>query len=889
MGGQAAQLQVVPDIVRGLRHSPRCHECPLVGADGTPNRTVPGEGARDPKWIALGEGPGRVELMEGRPFVGPSGAMLMRVLHAVEVERTDIWITNSTLCAPRTKTDEEMQKARECCKPRLDQELAGFPGKPILTLGAIAAQTLLGGHYKITDMAGALQDVDVDGSGERPIIATHHPARILRGGDGETTSDRAVDLLYWNLIYDAAKIDALADGRQVRFTYDIEIEADDPARALGLMQWMHADVQRAKHCAIDVETDGLNARKVGLTAIAVSTLDWALSLSYPMFTGRFGDETWKLFRDLYTDAAITKVFHNRQFDQLVLSRYGLKAAGPIHDTMLKHHAAFPGQSHKLQDVATQFFAIRPWKAEFRRGTDEKGRSATVEDLLIYNAQDTLVTARLDPILDDCIVQTETCDVYETDNALAPIAMNMEVVGVPIDLHRNAELREHFDEIITRTQTAIETAAGDPLLRADFLDQLALIRALKPRKHDPPEFLARHAKRLDEFTHGIRKKKHPDQFLKGKGPVTFKVSNPDHIAAYLKARGHSLWKVTRGGKPSTAKDVLEGLAHIEDVRTILEFREAAKLQSTFVVGLPIERSRQGSRWGRLHSTWDIHKITGRWGSSPNIQNWSKGNMRGRPNLRSQVKAPPGRRLVGADYAQLEARIIGMMSGDPFLVSIFMDGFGDCEAGCAPDREPVKFCQRHDLHTVFAVEVFPEFFNFNKDEKKELRDLTKRGEYGGFYGGSDDTLYQSIVKEFPDVTPGAVAKITTTIRDRMPGVESWHHKLMRDAMAGEIRSAVLGRRRTFPLGNAELTVVYNFPVQATGADIIDLGILALEPQLPHDAHIIIHGHDALVVDCAEHDAPRVATTMTEALSMEIEHNGTRMFYPANAAIGDCWTEV
>jgi uracil-DNA glycosylase family 4 len=850
---------------------------------------VPGEGARDPKWIAVGEGPGRVELQEGRPFVGPSGGMLMRVLHSVEVERADVWITNATLCAPRSKTLDEMTKARECCKPRLDAELAGFAGKPILAMGAIAAHTLLGDHYKISEMAGALQEVDVDGTGKRDIIATHHPARILRGGDGEKASDRAVDLLFWNLIYDAAKVNALADGRQVRFSDDVEIEAYDRERAHDLMLDMHADVLKRKHCAIDVETDGLNARKVGLTAIAISTTEWSLSLAYPMFVGGIGDETWKLFRSIYVHASITKVFHNRLFDELVLRRYGLRTAGPVQDTLLKHHAAFPGQSHKLQDVATQFFAIRPWKSEFRRGTDDKGRPDSIDNLLTYNARDTLVTARLDPVLDDCLIATNTADVYEADNSLAPIAMNMEVIGVPIDCQRNAELREHFAEIIERTRTTVERTASDPKLREGFLDQLALIRALKKRKYDPGDFLARHAKRYDELKNGIRKKKKPDECLKGKEPVQFAVSNPDHIAAYLKARGHSLWKVTKGGKPSTAKDVLEGLAHIEDVRTILEFREAAKLQSTFVVGLPIERSRQGSRWGRLHSSWDIHKITGRWGSSPNIQNWPKANMRGRPNLRSQVVAPPGRKLVGADYAQLEARIIGMMSADPFLVSVFMDGFGDCEAGCRPDIEPIKFCPEHDLHTVFAVEVFAGFQDYGKDEKKELRDLTKRGEYGGFYGGADETLYQSIVKEFPDVTQAAVAKITSTIRERMPGVEAWHHQLVRDAMSGEIRSAIFGRRRTFPLGNAEMTVVYNFPVQATGADIIDMGIIELDPLLPRDAHIIIHAHDALVVDCREQDAEHVAKQMTAALSMTVEFNGVEMFYPANAEIGDSWTEI
>lgn len=936
----APKLDIVPDIVRGPRTSPLCHECPLAGADGKPLRPVAGEGAAAPRWIALGEGPGNVEAMEGRPFVGPSGRMFQRALKATNVERHDIWITNTTLCLPKQKTDTEMRRARECCAPRLREELAQFPDVPVLTLGAIAAHATLGDTFSINQLASSLNDVDVDGTGPRAVIPTHHPARILRGGDGQSMSDRAVDTLYLNLVYDTAKVNALGLGHNVRFTDDIQYEAHDVGNAEALMAAMFTDVQRLKHCAIDVETDGLNARKVNLTAIAVATTEWALSLAYPTC---WTPPVWRLFRQIANAEDITKVFHNRQYDELVLLRYGIVMNGPVHDTLLKHHAAFPGSSHKLQDVATQFFAIRPWKAEFRRGTDEKGKAATIDDLLKYNARDTLVTARLDVTLDECITQTNSHRCYDTDNALAPIAMQMEIAGIPVDQRRRFELKKHFDAIIKRTRAEIEHNANDPAIYDRFVDQLALTRAITKRKNDPPDFLTRHQLRYDQLRNGLRRKKplpgewycptcgavgegfelppaccrqspvwqrEPLIYLKGKEPVAFSVSNADHIGAYLKARGHRLYRVTAGGKTCTSKDVLEELTHIADVRTILEFREAAKLNSTFVEGLPVETDarhqekvtiattdaegrmlvRAIRRWGRLHSSWDIHKITGRWGSSPNVQNWPKAlQKRNRPNLRTQVVAPPGRLLVGADYAQLEARIIGMLSGDPFLVSVFMANYGACDAGCRPDQEPVKFCPVHDLHTVFSIEVFAGFMNYGKEERKELRDLVKRGEYGGFYGGSVETLYASIVKEMPDVTLADVARIVQVIASRMPGVETWHQQLVRDAMSGEIRSAILGRRRTFPLGNGELSVIYNFPVQATGADIVDLGILRLVPELPDDCHLILQGHDAIVLDVPEDIAEDVAPLVTECLSQEFEVNGTKMFYPANAAIDKCWANV
>lgn len=888
------KLKTVPDgIVRGADRSPLCHECPFSNKHGEPHRPVPGEGPENPTWIAIGEGPGKTEVQLGRPFVGPSGRLFSRVLKANNINREDIWVSNSTLCIPsnRKKTDTELQKARECCKPRFEAELARFPGKPILGLGGIATKALLGDKFKITQVASSLQDVDVDGTGERPVIVTYHPALILRGGDGKSTSSRAVDALFLNLVYDAGKIQALADGRPIRFSEDVFFEAEDPERALELWQRVVKDIYEVGSCAIDVETDSKKPGEANLTAIAFATVNFGVSLAYELFSPRtkVGRALWDLTVKVCTDPEIRTIYQNRIFDVQILDEYGVEVAGDIDDVMLKHHAAFPGSSHKLQDEATQFFAIRPWKAEFREGKDEKGKPASVESLLEYNAKDALCTVRLDKPLNQCLDASKSWNAYMLDNAVAPIAMRMEQVGIPIYLPRNRELHDHFQEIIKRTREAITGRTRTPEFREKFIDQLALIMARKKRKDDPSDFLSRHAIRFDELFNGIRKKTKPDEFLKDKGPKQFDIGNDNHIAPYLMALGYRLSKVTPTGKPSADKNVLETLTHIEEVRTILEFREARKLDSTFVAGLPIEPTEH-KNWGRVHSSWDVHKITGRWGSSPNIQNWPKQNMKGRPNLRTQVVAPPGRLLVGADFAQLEARIIGMMSGDPFLVGTFMDNYGKCPMDCVPEKEPEKFCPLHDVHTVFALEVFSGFDKMGKGEKKELRDLIKRAEYGGFYGGELSTLYASIVKEFPHVTMGEVGKVLQIITSRMPGVGAWHQQLLKQATRdGEIRTAISGRRRTFPLGNADPNVVYNFPVQGTGADIVDIGVLALDPLRPNDCELIIQGHDALVYECDEDDAEEWAEIVTETLTQVHSHNGVEMIYPANAGVDKCWANV
>ena len=876
-------LSVVPELARGPAESPDCADCPL-SEDGKPKKPVPGEGPYDPKWIAVGEGPGQVEVLRKRPFVGPSGRLLNKIIERIGADRDEIWVTNATNCQPRPGAN--LEDARECCKPRLEEELSKFPGRPILALGAVAAQTFLGPATKIMAVAGSLHDVDVDGTGPRPLIPTIHPAAILRGGGAGPKRDRALDLAIWDLTYDAGKVAALGDGKDIRFSEDIEIEVEDPDRALKLVEGIYEDLVRIGHGAMDVETDGLNVRTVHLTAIGIATPSRGVCVDYKLCTR----EVWRVIRALYSHAKIHLDFHNRQFDEGVLARYGLRPRREMRgDTLLKDHAAFPGAPHDLQRVMTRFFAIRPWKSDFRGGR------GTPEELAEYCCLDTLGCARVSSVLDDCIEKTDSAKAYEIDNALAPIARRMTQVGIPLSLEENDKLAQQFFDVMDRTRGGIEKSARDPALREKFVDHLAFQMARKPRKDDPPDFPSRHAVRSKELMHGIRQKRDQTKFLKGKEPVEFSISNNDHIVAFLMARGRRWAKMTATGKYSADKEVLESMTHIPEVRTILEWREAAYLYSHFVK-LRFPGDEAGGKGllveddGRVHPSWSIHKITGRWGSEPNFQNFPKQNLKGRPNLRRQVIAPPGRKFVGADEAQLEARCIGMLSGDEFLCGTFMGALSCEDCFAIQAKKPDKFCPKHDIHTVFACEVFQGYLDKPSEDQKVLRDLTKRGEYGGFYGGSIETLYSTIVKEFSDVTLRDVANIVQIIAQRMPKVALWHQKLMRTAMeTGEIRTAILGRRRAFPMGNIDPTILKNFPVQGLAGDIVSLAILRLEPELPETTELLLHGHDSVVLECDEDDAEYVRDVMTREMSHEYTVDDVRMVYPCIASIADSWADL
>lgn len=872
----ASAQDLVP--VRGTTDGANCVECPFARM-GDADRPVVGEGPAVPEWIIIGEGPGQNEVLQGRPFVGASGRVVSDALVKINVRRENVWITNATLCQPPSgATDAAKRAARTACARRLQRELLDFPQRPILALGAVAAQGFLGDRLSITKMAGAYYEVDVaeypwkpiEGAIELPaandiraIIPSIHPAAILRGsGDKRGGGAHTVDLQAWSLIYDMAKVARVAQGADIFFTDDIAIEHEDTRKADELVREFMLEARRAGAFACDTETYVSNPKKhsalqpvhARMNAIGLATTSRGISIAWDVLSLRGR----RFIASLLADTSIVKIFHNSIYDVPVLGRHDLPVRGQIEDTLLLHHSAFPGLAHDLQRATTQFYCITPWKAEFRAG------QGTTEELLRYNARDSLATARIYAPLFISATESKSMDTYQIDLAMARAAEKMHMVGVPISREINSQLRAQFRANIDKAQTELLNQAYDPQIRNLLFERLAFEQARRVRKHDPIDLDARIQKRIDE--------------LEAK-TFEFKIGSPDHMVAFLRARGVPLSIQTPTGRISTKKDILESYMRFPEVRALITYRENAKLLSTYVERMFDRHYASGKiLWGfaddndRVHPRWSIHKITGRWGSeAPVMQNVPKADKKkGRPNLRSQVVAPPHRKLVGFDFAQLEARIIALLSHDPFLLSIFHN-----------DR---------DIHSEFARIVWPNFDTRPPDERKVLRDMVKRPEYGAFYGGAVDTLWKAVVRDYPNVTLQMIATMVSTMKTKMPQVGAWHQRMMRVAeQHGEIRSVIYGRRRVFPLRQFDLSEVVNFPVQSTAADLMNRGLMRTMQALPETAFPILQIHDAAIFECDEGDAEDVRDIVRDCFTQEVTYEGVTVAFPIDVKIGNSWAEV
>jgi uracil-DNA glycosylase family 4 len=338
---------------------------------------------------------------------------------------------------------------------------------------------------------------------------------------------------------------------------------------------------------------------------------------------------------------------------------------------------------------------------------------------------------------------------------------------------------------------------------------------------------------------------------------------------------------------------------------------------------------------------------------------------------------GRVLVGADFEQLELRIAAYLARDPFLLHIFENGLDphsvfarECFADHFPKLEKeiaeLGFKPKSDLAdeikelTALLVDkgwsgphptnpgvgdfVPPDGLDditrmrlkkarerlelltkVNKLQKhwKRLRDLSKRAEYGGIYGGEAESLHAAMVKDFPELTIDGLRRVLAVINEKMAAVVRWRNGQEAGAhRTREVREALLGRVRLFPLGNFNPNIVYNFPIQAFAASLLAKAIfrfvaltrpdlLQLEElyrwglldaawvqarraegfdQWNGPVELILNGHDSLVAEADDEDGAKAAKLLALAMTQELPMNDNRkMVFLAKAVAKRRWSEA
>lgn len=371
-------------IPRGLSASLHCAQCPCARG-GKPYRPVRGYGLYEGLCI-VGEAPGANEIMQGYPFVGESGKVVSKALIAAKVDRTRVFITNALLC--KRPSDEDFPRAVECCRSRLQADLEAARPSAICALGGIAMRALELPVIQVAEARGTVQESPLLPG--VPAIGSIHPAALLRGGAGEITKGGKqkmnVDAQAMFLFADIAKTARVAEGKvPAQWSDDIKVvhEATDVA---GEMEAILHDVYAWGILGFDLEwicegstnpldALGAEAYRAAITWVGVGCGTRAVSFKWAALRVDCASRTFKGIRETsglaqleaaMEDERLPKLCHNKQADKAIWEAQ----VGPIRGrhlcSLLMHHAAFPGIDHNLQQVASQFLCIPPWKVEHAR-------------------------------------------------------------------------------------------------------------------------------------------------------------------------------------------------------------------------------------------------------------------------------------------------------------------------------------------------------------------------------------------------------------------------------------------------------------------------------------------------------------------------------------------
>ncbi|CAB1084752.1 Uracil-DNA glycosylase, family 4 (EC [Olavius algarvensis Delta 1 endosymbiont] len=165
------QAESLADIAGDLGD---CRRCRLARER---KRIVFGEGNPKAKLVFVGEGPGFEEDRQGRPFVGPAGQLLTRIIEAIKLDRDQVYICNVIKCRPPGNRNPEPDEIKTCL-PFLERQLAAIQPDFICALGKFAAQTLLKTATPISRLRGRFHEYN-----GIKLLPTYHPAYLLRNPD----------------------------------------------------------------------------------------------------------------------------------------------------------------------------------------------------------------------------------------------------------------------------------------------------------------------------------------------------------------------------------------------------------------------------------------------------------------------------------------------------------------------------------------------------------------------------------------------------------------------------------------------------------------------------------------------------------------------------------
>lgn len=472
-------------------------------------------------------------------------------------------------------------------------------------------------------------------------------------------------------------------------------------------------------------------------------------------------------------------------------------------------------SGDVNDVAQkhQYTGVSPDEAIYGKGKKKKIPSETT---LMHEhvARKVLAIASLTEMMDKELVENKQEELLkDIEMPLALVLAKMEIQGITVDKTRLEEMKKEFANVLSEIESKVYELAGE----------------------------------------------------------TFNMNSPKQLGEILfEKMGYPVIKKTKTGNYSTAQDVLEKLkkdAPIVDY--ILHYRQIAKIQSTYVEGLlkVINPSTH-----RVHTRYlQTVARTGRLSSvDPNLQNIPVRLEEGRKIRQAFVARKKGWKIFGADYSQIELRVLAHISNDKHLKEAFIG--------------------EKDIHSSTAVRVFD--LEDASEVTSNMRREAKAVNFGIVYGISDYGLSQNL-----GISRKEAKEYIETYFERYPGVKQFIDDIIRQAKEDGFVETLFHRRRYLPDINsrnfnlrsfAERTAM-NTPIQGSAADIIKVAMIQMAEKLEEkglQATMLLQVHDELIFEAPEEELPELEKLVSEVMETAVELS---VPLKVDSSYGNSWYEA
>jgi len=560
-----------------------------------------------------------------------------------------------------------------------------------------------------------------------------------------------------------------------------------------------AQLRQQKCISLDTETTNVWPRWAELVGLSFAWSEreaWYLPVRAPVGEPHLDPKTTlESLRPVLEDPAVEKVGQNLKYDMIVLRAAGIELAGVAFDSMVASYLLEAGErNHNLDELARRYLNYTTIKiAELIGSGREQKRmdEVPVERVARYAGDDALLPLRLRPILSEKLAAASLTDLLtQLEVPLIDVLAEMEYTGIKVDVACLADLSRRYGQRMDALEQEIFDLAGHPFNIAS-------------------------PKQLQEVL-----------FAEQKLPV--------------------LKKTAKTG-PSTDAEVLEQLARLHPLAAkILEYRQYAKLKSTYVDALP---QMVHPVTGRVHASFNqVVAATGRLSSSdPNLQNIPVRTDVGREIRGAFVPGQHGWFLLAADYSQIELRVLAHFSGDQRL----------CEA----------FARDEDIHARVASQVH----GVSLDQvTTQMRREAKAVNFGVIYGQSAFGLSRAL-----GIDKEAAARFIDSYFEGYPGIERFLNLVLAECRRKGYVNTILGRRRAIrgvregagrQRNLAERTAV-NTVIQGSAADLIKLSMVAIHRRLRREnlpARMLLQIHDELIFEVPSDQLDYLAKLVTEEMA-------------------------